>query len=73
MIHPTYDFRDFPWNGYFLGENSEIWKFSEFSLDVNQMEFYNFFSPDETDDMESLFHIAGIGDYLDQLIIPSHE
>ena len=34
---------------------------------------YNFFSPDETDDMESLFHIAGIGDYLDQLIIPSHE
>ena len=34
---------------------------------------FDLFSPNETDDMESLFHVAGIGDYLDQLIIPSHE
>ena len=33
----------------------------------------NYFSPDEVDDMESLFHITGIGDYLNQLIIPSHK
>ena len=32
----------------------------------------NCFSPNETDDMESFFHVSGIGDYLDQLIIPSH-
>ena len=43
-----------------------------FKLKNQEYESY-FFSPDEVDDMESLLHITGIGDYLDQLIIPSHK
>ena len=42
-------------------------------VDPVEPTLFDLFSPNETDDMESLFHVAGIGDYLDQLIIPSHE
>ena len=58
-INPIYDFYGIFLYGYFQAKNPDYES--------------NYFSPDEVDDMQSLLHITGIGDYLNQLIIPSHK